>query len=553
MRRNLFYHLFLEVFVVMAAVGALFMWALQPVYQSRLQSLVAYSGNALAESILAATSENLYREEFHQVISYVRNSLRASTGVTYVVFAARNGLELVVRGDRWSAENVERQSVPLEDIEPLALPYRLKYVSSVKGEPAYFVLERDVVIHDLNWGVIRIGIDSTEYESLVSSFFHTTLGLTAVMLLVISLVLLRVTQRVRRELSILSLAAEQIESGVLSARAPAGSVSEVATLSESFNCMASSLEFSAQLTRRYVDIIDQTSDGFVLFNEKNAVGLFNKSASRLLQIEPSVISEMSLFAFCHFLGVDIGTAQEMLEQVSVTGRSSLFVDAVVTSGGGGERRYVQIRLESVRQPQFGKCYTLMVVGDITERKLLENELQEAAFSDQLTGLPNMRMLLSELQRNISRGKRQNACFALLLVELDDLKRISDSLGYEIADGLLREFAQRLAAGARKEDFPARLGGERFCLLIQDIEANRTKLAGTVAQNLIADLSAPFRLHGEDLRVNVSIGIALFPSDGDSLSELLKASDLAVRAAQRAGKNVYQFSASTQLAGGGGYV
>ena len=162
------------------------------------------------------------------------------------------------------------------------------------------------------------------------------------------------------------------------------------------------------------------------------------------------------------------------------------------------------------------------------------ELQQLVFFDTLTGLANRRALLDETQKCLS---KKNAEFALLFLDLDNFKRINDSLGHQAGDELLKIVGKRLNSCVRSSDMVARLGGDEFCILVRKL---RNKNDGCiVATNVLNILKNPVRLQTTEVIISASIGIVISPEDGETTEDLLQNADLAMYKAKALGRNKYQ--------------
>ncbi len=165
-------------------------------------------------------------------------------------------------------------------------------------------------------------------------------------------------------------------------------------------------------------------------------------------------------------------------------------------------------------------------------------LEFLAHHDPLTELPNRNMLQERLRQAVSLARRHHKQLALLFVDLDHFKNVNDSLGHSVGDDLLQLVAARLREVVRQEDMVARLGGDEFCIVVQDL--NEPREAGTVAQKLLAELTEPYRVGGQDLYVAASIGIACLPNDGHDMETLLKHADIAMYRAKSQGRGNFQY-------------
>jgi len=181
--------------------------------------------------------------------------------------------------------------------------------------------------------------------------------------------------------------------------------------------------------------------------------------------------------------------------------------------------------------------------DITERKAAEEEIRHLAFYDQLTGLPNRRLLLDRLGHALAFSSRNGTDGALLFIDLDNFRTLNDTLGHNIGDLLLQQVAKRLETCVRKSDTVARLGGDEFVVMLEGLnEAPREAAAQTklVGDKILAILNKPYHLALHDCRSSPSIGAVLFNGHQQSTDELVKQADIAMYQAKQDGRNTLRF-------------
>ncbi|MCX4187703.1 GGDEF domain-containing protein [Methylophaga sp. OBS4] len=172
-----------------------------------------------------------------------------------------------------------------------------------------------------------------------------------------------------------------------------------------------------------------------------------------------------------------------------------------------------------------------------ERKLMLDRLQHLALYDQLTGLPNRELFHDRVQQALARARRQQQQLALFYLDLDKFKQVNDTLGHAVGDKLLQEAARRISLCVRESDTVVRFGGDEFVILLDRIAKQQTALV--VAEKIRTELSQPFELDGNVIDMSASIGIALFPANGDSEQQLLLYADEAMYFAKRRGGNQFQ--------------
>ena len=183
------------------------------------------------------------------------------------------------------------------------------------------------------------------------------------------------------------------------------------------------------------------------------------------------------------------------------------------------------------------CYE-GTVEDITERKLYQARIEQQANYDTLTGLANRSLLHDRLQTAIRSAAAYGTRLAVVFVDLDRFKFINDSLGHHVGDELLRAMAERLKASVRESDTVARLGGDEFVLLING--HGEPDAVAIVLERMLSDISQPWTIPQGDFNVTCSIGVALYPDDGDNAQTLLKHADSAMYRAKERGRNNFQF-------------
>jgi diguanylate cyclase (GGDEF)-like protein/PAS domain S-box-containing protein len=176
--------------------------------------------------------------------------------------------------------------------------------------------------------------------------------------------------------------------------------------------------------------------------------------------------------------------------------------------------------------------------DITERKAAERKIQQLAYYDLLTNLPNRRMFQDRLRQSLARAEREGLQTAVLFLDLDRFKDVNDAFGHEFGDRLLQAVARRLQKWLRKADTVARLGGDEFVILLTEID-DQKKVAYT-AERILESFSRPFDLRGRQIYSSTSIGIAMYPADGENVDELVKNADAAMYHAKSKGKQTYCF-------------
>jgi diguanylate cyclase (GGDEF)-like protein/PAS domain S-box-containing protein len=184
-------------------------------------------------------------------------------------------------------------------------------------------------------------------------------------------------------------------------------------------------------------------------------------------------------------------------------------------------------------------FHVAVFSDITVRKEAEQKLYHLAHYDPLTKLPNRTLLQDRLQQAIALAARhKNALLALLFIDLDRFKFVNDVYGHMVGDLLLQEVADRLKTTVRSSDTVSRIGGDEFVVLLPEIES--IDAAAVVAQHIINTLVKPFFLHNREVTIGASVGISLYPDNGEDVESLMKTADAAMYTVKESGRNNFRF-------------
>ena len=276
--------------------------------------------------------------------------------------------------------------------------------------------------------------------------------------------------------------------------------------------------------RRFRDLAETANDGIIMVDTQGKIAYFNRAAERMFGYHRNQVLGQrveKLIPGPHLL--EAGGAPLPSWEAEGCRRD----DSVFPVEGSA----------SVFKGSTGRFVTY-VLRDLSERKRFEEQLLHMANHDALTGLANRNLLLDRLELTLAQARRNESLTAVLFLDLDRFKIINDTLGHAFGDLLLKSTAERLQSCVRDEDTIARLGGDEFIVLLADL--HNLQDAAIVAQKIIDALSQPILLEGSEIFVTTSIGITLFPHDGNDGNSLLKNADTAMYRAKEQGRNAYQF-------------
>jgi len=179
--------------------------------------------------------------------------------------------------------------------------------------------------------------------------------------------------------------------------------------------------------------------------------------------------------------------------------------------------------------------------EIAEKERIAAELDFLANHDALTGLPSLRLCKDRLEHSLAEARRNRQLSAVMFLDLDGFKEINDSHGHELGDQVLKATADRIRAGIRETDTVARIGGDEFIIILSSLP--EVDIANRISSALVRDLAKPIQIDEIEVTVSASIGIALYPQDGTTAEELIRAADRAMYRIKAEGKNNFGFAAS----------
>lgn len=288
---------------------------------------------------------------------------------------------------------------------------------------------------------------------------------------------------------------------------------------------------------RYFNLLNITATAIIAIDHSQNIVLFNKAAERMFGYESQVIIGQSIeqlipaqYRDKHQLQVK-EFERSNLEYLAVTRN-----EPVVALRENGEQFYIESNIAKLKLANE----TLMTVSitDITERMRAEEKILQQAHFDTLTKLPNRFLSLNRLSQSLNEAEHKNGLVAVLFLDLDDFKKVNDSLGHETGDKLLIEAAKRLLGSARSGDTVGRLGGDEFIVILPGIlDASD---ASIVAENLLDQFRNAFNVENREMILTASVGISVYPKDGDNVSTLLRNADSAMYHAKDLGRNTYSY-------------
>ena len=294
--------------------------------------------------------------------------------------------------------------------------------------------------------------------------------------------------------------------------------------------------------KEFFHLIENTANEIYIINIENLKYLYvNKKASKTLGYTSEELLNMSVLDINPELTKDV--AMSMVKKGLKDGK---LLNKTKHQRKDGSIYYVQSLIHPIKYK--GEDVFVIFDTDITKQiadekllKIQEKELHKKANYDPLTYLPNRTLLNEKLLQTISQSKKSRLQFALLFIDLDQFKKINDTLGHNVGDIVLIEVASRLKNILREEDVLARLGGDEFTIILKNIK--NIKVPAQLSTKIVDAMKEPIMINKQTLFISVSIGISIFPDDSTDKNDLLKFADSAMYKAKDEGRDNFQFYSS----------
>ncbi len=283
---------------------------------------------------------------------------------------------------------------------------------------------------------------------------------------------------------------------------------------------------------RHRRLFETAGDGILVLDcEEGTVHDLNSQCAQMLDVRPADVRGRRLEDIAILDRLGGGAA--MVDALRATGQ----IKWDEWSWDKADGTAVSVEVVGTTYRAGARLLAQCTFRDILARKEAEARVRYLALHDALTGLPNRTLLLDRLNQAMAHARRDQTQVALLLLDLDHFKNINDSLGHLVGDGLLEEVSKRIRGVLRETDTPARLGGDEFVVAASGL----TDVADAegLAQRILEALKPAAIIQGHSLRIGTSIGIAMYPGDGDNPAALLQAADTAMYQAKKKGRGAYR--------------
>lgn len=306
---------------------------------------------------------------------------------------------------------------------------------------------------------------------------------------------------------------------------------ELAMQNESLRHTQLALEESRD---HYIEFYDFAPVGYLTLNSDACITEINLTGAALLG---SVRSKFMMRHFASLVAPEDGDRWHLYFKAALQYDRKHTCELRVLRDDGSP---LDVQLDSRCHMESSSTQTVRIVmTDISERKAVEKRIGFLATHDRMTQLPNRELFYDRLSQAISQSKRRHQPFAVLFLDLDGFKAVNDNYGHEAGDSVLKIAASRFQACIRNMDTIARIGGDEFAIILNDL--NEIEDASSVAEKIIARLAEPIKLNETtECHIGVSIGIAIYPQNGLEIDKLMHAADTAMYQSKSSGKNRFLF-------------
>ncbi|MBE0472198.1 MAG: EAL domain-containing protein [Methyloprofundus sp.] len=526
--------------IVVSSLLAVFIWEVTREHQNLMHELKTNHAKGLAQNV-------------------------ASSSAVWVASRDFAGLQNIILGleeypDLTHAIILDRNNQVLAHTES---SYRGQYLLDMPTEPRltviqlsqnYIDLVSPIMLANQHIGWVRIGLSQMAEIQRFEKIKYSAFVFLLIAVVLAALLATLAARYLTRRLYAIQTVADQVKSGKLDLRVKLDGVDEAAQLAKRFNMMLDTLvkreneiveshQALEQSEKRLNQIMAINHEGIWDWDIKSDKFVHNQSFADLIGLDDGLLEHPARVFFGAMHPEDREKVRHAVSECFKSkGRYRLEYRFIQLNSGN--EVWVQDRGDVVERDADGN--PLRMVGglyEVTERKRAEEAIENLAFYDPLTQLPNRRLLQDRIQQEMAVTERSKQVCALMFIDLDDFKTLNDTLGHYTGDELLRQVAVRLRECVRECDTVARIGGDEFVLMLPDLDHNwndaatRAELA---AQKVLSMLNQPYQLAGAPYHNTPSIGVKLFSGHQETLEELLKHADLAMYQAKAKGRNTIRF-------------
>ncbi len=401
---------------------------------------------------------------------------------------------------------------------------------------------RDVIYQGRLLGTVEIGISMSTLRNTLESLILFGLISALLVSVFVSVGIRRLLHVfLRTPLTTLSNWAGDMAQGQYSALSGKVSEVELRELAERFQDMAEIIALREMELRKLSMATDQSPAAVVITDPDGRIEYVNKAFEQITGYNGEEVR--GLIASPMKTGDLPENDQISLWETIRAGNA--WQGEFVNTTKDGQVIWEQTRIAPIVGTDGNIRHFVAVREDVTLHKQQEEQILHQAHYDSLTNLPNRLLCIDRLGQHINEARRRGTHLAVMFLDMDDFKKVNDTMGHDIGDELLLQVATRLSSAVREEDTVGRLGGDEFIILAGELAAPED--AGSLAEHLMEQFRTPFDLMDREVLMTASIGIACFPHDGNTTAELLRNADTAMYYSKKQGRNTFHyFDASMNL-------
>lgn len=537
--------LWISVILVITFSGAtLYIYNTQQVH---LKKSLTGKANALGQFIALISPDALYSYDVTRLDSFVKQ-ITNDIDVRYALILSEDNLPITT---------LIPDDVDLAELQQWVSNNSNYYLYSNKPNSDLITMKFEIKDEDIKLGWLLIGLDTSRIELITRIASIKLIEIYSLIVVFLGSILFVIFKfQVLNPVNALTAGATRVASGNLDSDVPILAYDELGRLAHSFNTMREEikedreeliginikLEQEIKSRKRASEELKKLS----LAVEQSPASVLITDLNGIIEYANPKFSEISGYSsvevigeHTRMLGADTNDKELFNQMWETIENGQVWKGEFCTKRKNGTIYWESAVIAPIRDDNNITTHYLAVKEDITEQKAIEERLVEQATHDQLTGLPNRFLAFDRLEQLLQRAKRSDSYVAIIYIDLDNFKNINDTMGHSVGDELLIKVAKRIQEQLRTEDTLARLGGDEFLAIIPDVTNLSTDLERVVSRLLIAT-ETPLFLNNREVTISSSLGIAIYPDDGTSVSSLMSNADIAMYDAKHAGRNTFRF-------------
>ncbi|MES9833873.1 MAG: EAL domain-containing protein [Candidatus Thiodiazotropha sp. DIVDIV] len=515
--------------------------------QAHLKRSLTSKANALGQFITLISPDALYSYDVTTLDSFVKQ-ISNDVDVRFAIILSENKQPITT---------IIPKDVNLVDLQ--------QWVSSNQGSKLYsdetnadlITLKFEIRDEDIYLGWLIIGLDTSRIKvitrlasiKLIEIFSLIVVFLGSIIFIIFKL-------QVLNPVNALTGGATRVAAGNLDIDVPIIAYDELGKLAHSFNTMREEIKVDREeliginiKLEQEIQSRKETSEELKKLSlavEQSPASVVITDLNGLIEYVNPKFCEVSGYTsvevigeHTQMLGADTNDKELFSQMWKTIENGEVWKGDFCTKRKNGTIYWESAVIAPIRDDNKITTHYLAVKEDITDQKAIEEKLVHQATHDQLTGLPNRFLAFDRLEQLLQRAKRSDSYVAIIYIDLDNFKNVNDSMGHSIGDELLVKIAKRIQEQLRTEDTLARVGGDEFLAIIPDVTNLSTDLERVVTR-LLNTTEVPVILNSREVTISSSLGIAIYPEDGDTVSSLMSNADIAMYDAKHAGRNTFRF-------------